>query len=158
MKKIIVYFIILASVFLQSCASTYGGKVTPDQLTFQKVYEINDIKSDEIFDRTLEWMAKSFSDFREVIELKDRERGKIIGNGIVKFKDVVNISDCKYMVNIDIKDGRFRIAYSNYIWLGTALGNIPLDKKYHVEQVNLSFSKISDNLYNYIVNYSDDIW
>ena len=62
------------------------------------------------------------------------------------------------MVTIDIQDDRFRITFSNYLWLGTSLGNIPLDKKYHVDQVNLSFAKLSANLYNYIVNYSDDSW
>jgi len=158
MRKVMGYYLILIFIFLESCASTYGGKVTPDQLTFQRVYEINNINTNEIFDRTLEWMAKTFIDSREVIELKDRERGKIIGNGIVQFKDVVNISDCKYMVTIDIKDGRFRITFSNYLWLGTSYGDIALDKKYHVDQVNISFSKLSDNLYNYIVNYSNDNW
>ena len=149
---------VLLSIYLVNCASTYGGKVTPDQLEFQKIYDIKDVGATEIFDRTVEWLAKTFVDSREVIELKDRERGKIIGNGIVKFKDVVNISNCKYMVTIDIQKGRFRITFSNYLWIGTSLGDIALDKKYHVDQVNSSFLILSDDLYNYILNYSDDKW
>ncbi len=146
---------ILLSIVFVSCASTYGGKVTPDQLTFQKVYDIPDVNANEIFDRTIEWMAKTFVDAREVIELQDRERGKIIGNGIVSFKDVVTDNNCKFMVTIDIQEGRFRITYSNYLWVGTS---ITLDKKYHVDQINGSLSILSDDLHSYIVNYSDDKW
>ncbi|NQU68152.1 MAG: DUF4468 domain-containing protein [Candidatus Marinimicrobia bacterium] len=158
MKIINVFSVGFTYLFLGCCASTYGGKVTTDQLNFQKVYEINNIASDENFDRTVEWMAVTFVDSREVVELKDRDRGKIIGNGIVEFKDVVNISECKFMVTIEIKDNRFRITFSNYLWLGTSFGNIPLDKKYHVDQVNTSFLNMSDNLFNFIINYSDDTW
>lgn len=146
---------ILLVILFVSCASTYGGKVTPDQLKLQKVYDVPDVSAVEIFDRTIEWLAKIFVDAREVIELQDRERGKIIGNGIVKFNDVVTVNDCKFMVTIDIQEGRFRITFSNYKWVGVEYA---LDKKYHVDQINSSLLALSDDLHNYILNYSDDKW
>ena len=158
MKKINDYSAFFTYLLLGCCASTDGGKVTTDQLNFQRVYEIKNIPSEEIFDRTVEWMAVTFVDSREVVELKDRERGKIIGNGMEEFKDVVNIRECKFMITIEIKDNRFRITFSNYFWLETACVYIPLDKKYRVDQVNTSFLNMSDNLFNFIINYSDDTW
>ena len=160
MKQIQTTLLILSSLILLGCASAlqdnfYGETVSPDQLKVQKVYDLTNVNANEIYDRTLEWLALTFADAREVIELKDKERGKIIGNGIVKFKDYTTVNDCKFMVTIDIQEGRFRITFSNYDWVGV---NYPLNKKYHVDQINSSLLALSEDLNNYIINYSDDKW
>jgi len=46
----------------------------------QKVHEI-DLTKNEIYDLSLEWMARTFFDNKEVVEIKDKENGKIIGKG-----------------------------------------------------------------------------
>ena len=74
------YFIGIA---LASCASVPVAPV--EERSVQKVHDV-DLTQNEIYDISLEWMARTFFDSKEVIELKDKDNGKIIGKGIVTFK------------------------------------------------------------------------
>ena len=42
--------------------------------SMQKVHEI-DLTKNEIYDISLEWMARTFFDNKEVVEIKDKENG-----------------------------------------------------------------------------------
>jgi hypothetical protein len=51
-----------------------------EERSMQKVHDI-DLAKNEIYDKSLEWMAQTFSGSREVMELKDKDKGLIIGKG-----------------------------------------------------------------------------
>lgn len=76
------------------------------------------LKKDDLFTQTLLWMAESFRSSKEVIDLKDKELGTIIGNGAVDinvgllpFLPPVN-APVTFKVRIDVKDNRYRMAFS----------------------------------------------
>ena len=76
------------------------------------------LSKDALFTQTLLWMAESFRSSKEVIDLKDKELGTIIGNGafdmnigLVPFLPPVNVP-VTFKVRIDVKDNRYRMAFS----------------------------------------------
>ena len=73
MNKIMYYFsCILSVIAFASCATAPLAPI--EDRSMQKVHDI-DLTKNEIYDLSLEWMAQTFFDSKEVIELKDRENG-----------------------------------------------------------------------------------
>jgi hypothetical protein len=109
-KKIII--IIIAGLILASCV-TY--KITPvEERQVQKIHEIN-LSKDKIYDASLEWMARTFNDSKAVIEIKDKENGKIVGKGVTDSIDTMNNPlQCVYTMVIEIKDNKYRTTYNNF--------------------------------------------
>ncbi len=51
-------------------------------ITFTDVVLIDSSSKDEIYLKAREWVAKTYNSSKSVIEIEDKENGKIIGNGI----------------------------------------------------------------------------
>jgi len=84
MNKIMLYFLCILSISVfTSCASVPIAPI--EDRSMRKVHDI-DLTKNEIYDMSLEWMARTFFDNKEVIELQDKDNGKIIGKGITTFK------------------------------------------------------------------------
>jgi len=109
MKKLLLIGLLL---LLTSCIHQ---KIVPiEERQVQTVHEVN-MSKDKIFDKTLEWMAVTFTDSKAVIEIKDKENGKIVGKGVASFirGGIANIQ-FRFTMVIDIKDKKYRTTYSNY--------------------------------------------
>ena len=106
MNRIVCSFACILSVIaLASCASAPIAPV--EDRSMQKVHEI-DLTKNEIYDLSLEWMARTFFDNKEVVEIKDKENGKIIGKGITMFKGKIGWFSadipCRFTLILEAKD------------------------------------------------------
>jgi hypothetical protein len=121
----------------------------------QKVHDI-DLTKNEIYDTSLEWMAQTLSGPREVIELKDKDNGKIIGKGITSFRGKVGIGStnvlCRFTLTVEAKDNRYRTTYSNFVglWGESYSRPEPLEQKEYLDAVKSKLTRIDDDLYNYL--------
>jgi len=160
MNRIICYFVgVLSVIVLASCASM---PVTPiEERSVQKVHEI-DLTKNEIYDVSLEWMARTFFDNKEVIELKDKDNGKIIGKGITYFKGKIGWFSadipCRFTLILEAKDNKYRTTYNNLVALHgeSQTRPMPLDQKVYVDAVKAKLSVIDDGLYNYLKEYKPE--
>jgi hypothetical protein len=70
-----------------------------------------------LFDQTVLWMAESFRSSKEVIELKDKELGTIIGNGAFDMNIGASFlpvnTPVTFKLRIDIKDNKYRMTFTN---------------------------------------------
>lgn len=70
-----------------------------------------------LFDQTVLWMAENFRSSKEVIELKDRELGTIIGNGAIDMNIGLSFIPTNvpvtFKLRIDVKDNKYRMTFSN---------------------------------------------
>ena len=144
---------ILSVIALASCASVPIAPV--EERSVQKVHDI-DLTQNEIYDMSLEWMARTFFDSKEVIELKDKDNGKIIGKGIVTFKGKIgwfsaNIP-CRFTLIVEAKDNKYRTTYNNFVglWGESYSRPEPLEQKEYVESVKAKLALIDDDLYSYL--------
>ena len=121
----------------------------------QKVHDI-DLTKNEIYDISLEWMARTFFDNKEVIELKDKDNGKIIGKGITMFSGKIgwfsaNIP-CRFTLMVETKDNKYRTTYNNLVGLygENQSRPEPLEQKEYVDAVMAKLALIDDDLYGYL--------
>ena len=105
---------------------------------------------------SLEWMARTFFDSKEVIDLKDKDNGKIIGKGIVTFKGKIgwfsaNIP-CRFTLIVEAKDNKYRTTYNNLVglWGESYSRPEPLEQKEYVDAVKAKLAIIDEDLYSYL--------
>jgi len=154
MNKITYYFVCILSVIsLASCASMPIAPI--EDRSMQKVHDI-DLTKIQIYDISLEWMARTFFDNKEVIEIKDKENGKIIGKGITTFKGKIgwfsaNIP-CRFTLIVEAKDNKYRTTYNNFVALygENQTRPEPLEQKEYVDAVKAKLTAVDDDLFNYL--------
>jgi hypothetical protein len=126
-----------------------------EERSMQKVHEI-DLTKNEIYDVSLEWMARTFFDNKEVIEIKDRENGKIISKGIVMFKGKIGWFSadipCRFTMTLEAKDSKYRTTYNNFVALhGESQSRpVPLEEKAHVDAVKAKLAVVDEDLFGYL--------
>jgi len=145
---------IVLSLFLFSC-STITSDLTSEDLQSTTIIENLDKSKSELFSLTNEWLAKTFKDSKSVIEVKDEDRGKIVGKGYSEVMHTLGVYGVTYTLTIDVQDNRVRIKFENIgDYNYRALTNVGLLTKSKEE-----FSAMAKNLEAYIKNSSqDDKW
>jgi hypothetical protein len=144
---------VMITVLLALSACANLKVVPPEERQLQKVHEINMTKN-EIFDKTLEWMAQSFTDSKAVIELKDKENGKIIGKGVTTFTNVVAVIPCRFTMIVDIKDNKYRTTYNNFVGMWGQYQNQPreLKEQAFIDETITKLKALDTSLYIYLKN------
>jgi len=104
---------VLTAIVASGCAAP--GANTP-LLEAQNVYEVPGYSRQEIYERSKMWVADTFVDAKEVIEIADPEKGLIMANGAF---DLVGPMSGKrqltrFSLRIDVKDGKLRTTYKNF--------------------------------------------
>jgi hypothetical protein len=120
------------------------------------------LKKEELFAQTVLWIAESFKSAREVIELKDRELGVVVGNGAVD----MNIGPASFLpvnmpvdfkIRIDMKDNRYRMTFSQ---VKLIVNNRPMSiedaHKSNEAPVRARFEQIANSLDVYLAKPRKD--
>ncbi|MBS1585497.1 MAG: DUF4468 domain-containing protein [Bacteroidetes bacterium] len=104
---------IITSVLLFSCAPT--TKIVrqdyPSPFQFELVDTATGTK-DQLYIKAWEWMAKSFKSSKDVIQMQDKEAGKLIGRFVVS--GASSIGWVYSIIAIDTKDGKYKITISDF--------------------------------------------
>jgi len=154
MNKIKLYFVCILSVMgFASCASAPIAPI--EDRSVQKVHDI-DLTKNEIYDMSLEWMARTCFYNTVVIKIQDEENEKIIGKGITTFKGKIgwfsaNIP-CRFTLIVEAKDNKYRTTYNNLVGLygENQSRPEPLEQKEYVDAVKAKLAVIDDGLYSYL--------
>lgn len=137
-------FLLLILIFV-NCFS-YATKEQIDSL--QSVREVP-IKKDLIFAKSLEWISRNYMSSKNVIELQDKENGKIVGN--ISFPIEKGFHTAVAKLVIAIKEGKYKIYLDNIIQYGNAQPNIT----YQLFEANFldakaKFNEIDNELFAFI--------
>jgi hypothetical protein len=110
--RITTFLLIGGLIFLSACVST---PVDPEAGQTQEVLDFQNTPKNELYNRSLNWLALKFGSAREVIEVQDRTQGKIIGNIYVRFtvSGFVEVTPgARTKLIFDFQDNRVRITLS----------------------------------------------
>jgi len=131
------------------------------ELEYSEVVELNEVSKDVLYSRGLIWFAETFNDSRDVIEIKDREGGLIIGNVFFKYyapkglKYVDANGYIQYQVKVMFREGRTKIVLNSFThrpkYEPYSLGILTKSENYPYTKVYKGFSdkwhqKIWENL------------
>lgn len=142
MKRLAAFGLLL----LISSAGLSAAPTEPNDFQVQTIHGHLDLTAAEVYDRALDWTAKTFTDSKEVIELKDRDRGKIIGKGIVSVPVYSKYpSDVRFTMTLEAKDGRCRATFGDYEAL-TTFGAKAIDQEAAAAKVSSAIRSIDMDL------------
>ena len=128
------YCILLGITTLFLTSSAFGQKETPnlpiDSLTAKIVYsEVIHVDSlvmkQELFSKAREWFAKAYKSSTNVIQMEDKESGKIVGKALMQVY-YKNRQDgyINYTISIQVKNGRYKYEVTDFYHTGQG-GSIP---------------------------------
>jgi hypothetical protein len=156
--------IVIASILsfgLVGCA--ISPPVQSEPAKFEKIYEIQGLAKDQIYDGVRQWFAIAYKSADAVIQYEDKSAGTIIGKGNMAFP-CTGALNCManqnvlltFTTRVDSKDGKMRVtyddlmkksnpSYSNGIRLNGY--EIPIAKNsYDAEMVQSKLNLLSDEM------------
>ena len=154
--RIAFWFIV---IMVSSCATLVVSD--PDIRKVQVIVDLPKMKKNEIFSKTMEWMAKTYVSSKEVIQLSDQENGKIIGRGMTQFNNtIISSIPCEYSISIDIKDEKIRITCDNYIGLWGEYQNTRQEVIYEdlIIQINNNLELLINKLIIFLKENKSSSW
>lgn len=129
MKQLLFALIIITSY---SCGTMMGAKIDESFRSMEIVYDFPGKTKNELYIAANTWFVENFTSAENVIEFQDKESGKIAGKYTFSYLEGVYYQRVKQTVNIDIKEEKLRIVFSNpmYNTYATALGDTYYDNTY----------------------------
>ena len=96
-----------------------GAAGYPNPFEFETIDSMSGSKN-EIFANANEWVAKTFNSAKDVIQMNDKEAGRIIAKGVMESDvdmGIAGISDffVSFTMSIYVKDGKTKIDFTDFI-------------------------------------------
>jgi hypothetical protein len=123
MKKILLTFSISILVLQPILCQDIFPKDEKGNIVYTEIVNVDSTNLKELYVRAHTWFANNFKSAKSVIQLDDKEAGKIIGKGyflagIPKsnsgvVKSAISVS-VYFTVDIQVKDGRYRYLFSDF--------------------------------------------
>lgn len=101
-KTIILFFLITVSTYSQ------------EPLEYDNIIEVNSIEKDKLFEVLNDWTAITFNSANDVIQLSDKDNGKLIIKGVKNYSLGRLLYNCydgfiSFTLKIVVKDNKYRI-------------------------------------------------
>ena len=127
----------------------------------QGVIELNELNKDEIFTGALEWIALKYNSANDVIQLKDKEAGKIIVKGNFSSSLFGKQGFLKHTLRLEFKDNRFRYTYTDFSYYSSGSGDMPFEgtmfsKKKIISTTQSQVENSIKDMTNFIKNQGKD--
>jgi hypothetical protein len=136
MKKLF----LLGVITLLSVTSIFGQTETLnlpiDSLTgkinYTEVVSVDTLSNkQELFSRAREWFAKAYKSSTKVIQMEDKESGKIVGKALIqvfyKYMGLKPGGYINYTISIYIKNGKYKYELTDFFHTGVSVNGYSLD-------------------------------
>jgi hypothetical protein len=124
-----------SALVLLSVSAAFGQKETPklpidsstSKITYSEVVYLDSLANkQELFSRAREWFAKAYKSSRNVIQMEDKENGKIIGKALMQvYYKEFPYGYINYTISIYIKDGRYKYEFTDFHHTGQQGRDVP---------------------------------
>lgn len=135
--------ILLSVLTLLSVSAVFGKDKMPEfpvdsstnKISYTDVVSVDSlVKKQELFSKVREWFAKTYNSSTNVIQMEDKENGKIVGKALIQIYKKTAITNYEwgaihYTISIYIKDGRYKYVITDFYHTGqyTSSGGIGLN-------------------------------
>ena len=114
--KALLFLLCIVSPFLTS-AQTDELKVDENgRVYFEEVVDAETVTKNELYSRAKEWFFNTYKSAEDVLELEDKEAGKLIGKAFntIPIKTAFGISNTRmwYTIKLYFKEGRYKMVLS----------------------------------------------
>ena len=90
------------------------------RVSYSGVVEVPGATKAELYSRAREWFANTFGSSKAVLEMDDRESGKLIGNAnaetSIDYGGILGTAPTRLWrtIRVEIKEGRYRYTFTNF--------------------------------------------
>ena len=150
MKK---YFAIVL-LFLFGCA---GYMPIEESERYTEYIEEHPLTKDKAYDATLEWIATNFRSANTVIQLKEKENGRIIVQAVGSYSsDILQavIMNYNYTFSIRIADKKIKYEFT----INNIVGGSTPPTKHGLPDIKKSFIETKNSIQNAIKNYTGNVF
>lgn len=84
------------------------------RICYSKVIEVPGVSKSELYDRAYAWFVSTYKSAKDVIQMADKESGKIIGKGW--FTHPFSKLKVDHSVTITVKDGRYKYTITDFVF------------------------------------------
>jgi hypothetical protein len=150
MRNLIYVFIVF--LFSGCITAKYSKTDYPDPFEFNRVDSVSGSKN-ELYVRAHEWVAKSFVNANEVIQMNDKDAGKLIAKGImtsdVPLGAMVGTAhyQISFTISIDVKQDKYRVSMKNYTLVSGRVSGGTGNPVFFEYNTDLSGSKHPSTMY-----------
>lgn len=144
MKKLFLTSVItllsFASLFGQTGTLNLPIDSVSGKITYKEVVFVDSLSNkQDLFSRAREWFAKAYKSSTSVIQMEDKESGKIVGKALIpvfyKYMGSQPGGNINYTISIYLKDGKYKYEISDFYHTGINIGNYPLPDGGNCEKV-----------------------
>ncbi|MEA5260640.1 DUF4468 domain-containing protein [Arcicella aquatica] len=98
-------------IALSLLISTYTFCQTPSSFDREEVVEVKNTKA-KLYANAQTWIAKTFGDYKAVIQFEDKEQGRLIIKGLSDL-DLRSYPNFNYTITIDVKESKYRYSIND---------------------------------------------
>ena len=126
MKHVIALAILVGVLAISTgCGSMPAVAEPTDYQSLEYVRDVKGLKAPAIYDGVKLWIAENFRSAKQVIDLDDRERGILIGNGVlpnvILDSGIVQMPlQASFKMKVEVKDEKMRLTFSQFEIVGRA--------------------------------------
>jgi hypothetical protein len=127
MKKIMFTISAMVVLTLSSFSQTNVFPIDANgEIVYSGIVNVDSINSKELYVRAHTWFANTFKSAQSVIQLDDKDAGKIIGKGFIQvvtpFKAGIEgtigfVGNVYFTLDIQTKDGKYKYVLSNFSYV-----------------------------------------
>jgi len=139
MKKILLLMLLTLTCSLYGQSEKEGLPINDEtgKISFEEVVEIEGSNKDELYDRGREWFITKYVSAEDVLQLEDKENGKLIGKAIssIPYKSMGANANMpiRYTIKIYFKEGRYKVVITDYL-----LGGLSANDATPIEEIVLN--------------------
>ena len=112
MRKILFLGLLIFSMSLY--AQDFPINEKTGKVCYEGVVKVDGVSASDLYVRANEWFAKTFNSANAVIQMQDKEAGKIIGKGnITAYNSIANVGVWDFTLSFASREGRYRYTLTN---------------------------------------------
>lgn len=111
------------AIMLVACGSLAAKKDKPlwmpvdketGEYAYKGVVQVEGTSADELYGRAMLWAAHAYRSAQDVVQLADKDHGRIVLKGNVSFNYLMHTRYVGHAFTIEVKDGRYRYQVASF--------------------------------------------
>lgn len=121
----LVFIPVTSAISEEKAPSQTSQPVESKTMEYVEVVTADGLTKDQLYSAALAWFGETFRSAKNVIEVQDREAGRIIAKPLFQYEPTIFMASARirgvvrYSVTVEVKDGRYRYTIDGFVHEGS---------------------------------------
>lgn len=94
------------------------GQTDTTMFVYSGIISVDSVNKSDLYNRALEWFAKSYNSSKDVLQIQDKEAGKLVGKASMKsyitwMGSPYHAGYVNYTISVYVKEGKYKYEIDN---------------------------------------------